>query len=272
MSPETDGILRAAILAAIQASFGCAADARLEASPPRVVEGISVAACVEGVSDGAPVPRDRCPGFLVEFLESALEICRGAEGTLVPGPASRVWALDVDADGRDEFALEHEGAVGCDGAWSVFSCGSLGCPTVLYRERNGAWHGIAALPPGSPAAIEILPTGSDGFRDLRVRRDGAEFGGESSTFAWRGDAYAFAYIETHGVRVEVEGSIHGLHPLEAETEVLESPSREAAVLARYGAGTEVAVVGTAEGGEYFYVSPCNARARGFIPRSAIRMR
>ena len=44
---------------------------------------------------------------------------------------------------------------------------------------------------------------------------------------------------------------------------------DTALIERAVEGTEVAVIGSAEGGDYYYVSPCNACASGFVPRAAI---
>jgi hypothetical protein len=41
------------------------------------------------------------------------------------------------------------------------------------------------------------------------------------------------------------------------------------VIKHYDANTEVAIVGTAEQADYYYVSPCNACESGFVPKSAI---
>jgi len=43
----------------------------------------------------------------------------------------------------------------------------------------------------------------------------------------------------------------------------------ASVINRYDAGTEVAIVGTAYGAGYYYVSPCNACESGLVPKSAV---
>jgi hypothetical protein len=49
------------------------------------------------------------------------------------------------------------------------------------------------------------------------------------------------------------------------------PSARSAELGSYEAGTEIAILGTAAGGDYFYVSPCNACGNGFAPRAALKI-
>ena len=58
----------------------------------------------------------------------------------------------------------------------------------------------------------------------------------------------------------------------AATTVLAAPSAGARDVGQYDAGIEVAIIGTAERADYYYVSPCNACESGFVPKSAVDVR
>ncbi len=73
-----------------------------------------------------------------------------------------------------------------------------------------------------------------------------------------------------GFRVEVADSIHGLYGLTGDTVLLATPVADGEEIGRYGPDTVVAVIGTAEDGGWYYVSPCNACDSGFIARAGIR--
>jgi len=83
--------------------------------------------------------------------------------------------------------------------------------------------------------------------------------------------YEATRVDVRGTRVDVAGSIRGLYELSAATTLRAQPSSRAAEMGHYDAGTEVAILGTAAGGDYFYVSPCNACDSGFAPRAALKI-
>jgi hypothetical protein len=58
----------------------------------------------------------------------------------------------------------------------------------------------------------------------------------------------------------------------AATVVRAAPEAGALEVGRYDAGTELAIIGTLEGGDYYYVSPCNACESGFVPKAAVAVR
>lgn len=255
----------------------------------------------------------RCPGFLAKPLQDARELCEGAGGRLRAAAVANIHAADINRDGRDEYLFEYAGNVDCEGAASVFSCGSLGCPLTLYghaseqgkgqraeqRTEQGNEHGAGGWRElGSiffvqdPAGVELLESSArGGFRDLRIARCSAEACVEQWYYRWNGTAYEQSHVDVRGARVEFADSIHGLYPLTATTALLELPRADAAEIARYDADTEVAIVGTAVSAAqttgtsaavdatrnatpaetYYYVSPCNACASGFVPRSALRI-
>ena len=81
--------------------------------------------------------------------------------------------------------------------------------------------------------------------------------------------YEAASVEVRGYPVDFANSVHGLHALVADTTLLATPRADGAALERHSAGTEVDIIGTAEAADYYYVSPCNACASGFVPRTAL---
>ncbi|AMN45705.1 hypothetical protein ACG33_00995 [Steroidobacter denitrificans] len=145
-----------------------------------------------------------CPDFLVSALAEAREVCADAGGHLAPGPQPVLTGIDVNGDGRREFLFRLDESVACEGAWSVFSCGSLGCPFMLYEERGSTWRPIGAIDADASESIALTGT------------------------------------------ARINGYFHG--------------------------DTEVAIVGTAARGDYYYVSPCNACERGFVHKSDVLVR
>ena len=73
-----------------------------------------------------------------------------------------------------------------------------------------------------------------------------------------------------GFRVEVADSIHGLYGLTGDIVLRATPAASGVEIGRYGSDTIVAIVGTAEDGDWYYVSPCNACESGFMARAGIR--
>lgn len=230
---------------------------------------ISMAQCLSEI-DGPNMPTEaQCPGFLIQPLRDAMQTCTEAGGHLTATPQSDLWAIDVNRDGALEYAFEYDGNVACEGAWSVFSCGSLGCSKALYQNHAGAWRVIGEIGAPSPDAIELTDTVVDGYHDLRIGCGEASCN-EYAYYHWIGDRYDQTYIEVRGHRVESADSIHGLFGLTGAIDVLAEPTRDAAVLGHYEADTEVAIVGTVKNADYYYVSPCNACDSGFVLKSAVR--
>lgn len=234
-------------------------------------QGIDLTYCLASLAaDTTPEPA-RCPGFLVGALRDAAGICAGTGGKLVPAAEADIWTLDVDADGRDEYLYEQQDNVGCEGAWSIFSCGSLGCPKALYQERAGGWRVIGGIYADDMAAIERLdPPGGQDYRDLRVGCLDAGSCEVYAHYAWRDGQYDPSHLEVRGFRVEVADSIHGLYGLSGDTVLRATPVAGGAEIGRYGSDTIVAVIGTAVDGDWYYVSPCNACDSGFVARPGIR--
>jgi hypothetical protein len=241
-----------------------------EAQPARaaLLASVSPAHCLQAIAAETSPDPVRCPAPLRDAVMEATTVCREAGGTLQGAPEGSVWAIDVNSDGRQELAFELEGNVSCVDAWSVFSCGSLGCPKMLYELRGGAWVAIGELLASEPEQLTLgTAAASDGHRALEVcAQEGCA---ERFIYEWIGTAYDRTRVDVRGTRVDVAGSIHGLYPLAAPTRLRALPSEDSAEVGQYDAGTEVAVIGTADAGDYYYVSPCNACESGFAPRSAV---
>jgi hypothetical protein len=226
--------------------------------------------CVAAVDADAASAARECHGFLRGPLVGAREACRSAGGTLEPAAVPNVWALDVHGDGRNEYAFDYDGIAVCTGAASAFSCGSLGCPKELYEERGGAWAQLGEVYADSADALEVLAAAHDGYHDLRVGCGAVEPCNERWHYVWRADHYERDEVEARGYRVGFAESEHGLRAADGDLAVLAAPKRDAAVLEVYPPRTELAIVGTVVGADYYYVSPCNACESGFVPVSALQ--
>ena len=113
----------------------------------------------------------------------------------------------------------------CEGAWSVFECGSLGCPKALYRKHEGAWRAIAELWADAPASLELTgAVSAQGYRDLRVGCASHEPCAEYWYYHWSGEQYERTHLEVRGHRVEFADSIHGLYGLVSAVDVLAEPA------------------------------------------------
>ena len=232
---------------------------------------ISIAHCLDTIAHGSARDDARCPVFLIDALKQADQTCTEAGGQLEALATPEVWTVDVNGDGVAEYAFEYEGIVSCKDAWSVFSCGSLGCAKALYQKHAGAWQAVAEIWADAAQSLEVLETPpGPGNRDLRVGCAGQNPCDEYWYLQWDGRQYARGYLEARGHRVDFVDSIHGLYGLVRETDVLATPTADGAVVGHYGSDTEVAIVGTASGADYYYVSPCNACASGFVRKAAVR--
>ena len=241
-----------------------------DAQPARAARmtSVSPAHCVDALERETSPDLLRCPTALRIAVEEAQIACRDAGGKLVGVAEGDVWAIDVDDDGRSELAFALDGNLSCTDAWSLFSCGSSECPKSLYELRGGAWTVVGGIWADSPEQVALgTARASDGHHALEVcPRDGCP---ERWTYEWQGASYDATRANVRGTHVEIASSVHGLYPLAAATIVRAAPRENGAEAGRYDAGREVAIVGTAEGGAWYYVSPCNACDNGFVPRSAV---
>jgi hypothetical protein len=213
----------------------------------------------------------RCPGFLTTALKGAASSCKEVGGTLQAMNGPGLWTLDLNGDGHPEYLFELIASVSCDGAASLFDCGSLGCPKVLYEQRGGEWTMIAGIDAYDVDAIAVVPPIRPGEHgELVVGCSGTDPCPEVAHYTWTGASYDLEWLDVRGHRVDVASSVHGLYGLTRGIEVRATPERTAGVLAKYAADTEVAILGTVPGGAWYYVSPCNACDSGFIEKEAIR--
>jgi hypothetical protein len=253
--------------AALLATF----DARAQAVRAAPLTSVAPAHCVETLAQRATTDPLRCPAALRTAVVEAGVSCREAGGTLAGAKEGEVWALDVNGDERNELLFELDRNLACEGAWNLFSCGSLGCPKTLYELRAGEWAAVGSISAAAPEQVTLArAAAADGHRTIEVCT-GSDCA-ERWTYEWRGAAYEAARIEVRGTRVDVAGSVRGLHVLSAATTLRAQPSTRAAEMAQYAAGADVTIIGTAAGGDYYYVSPCNACASGFVPRAAVNVR
>lgn len=250
---------------------GCRADPETahepSSRPSSAAPIISVAACLDEAADEAA-----CPNTLREEFQAAARTCRDAGGTIAPIDPPGIWTFDVNADGRQEIAFNFDSTIVCENAWSIFSCGSSECPKVLYEQQAGEWRSIGALYAPSIDAVELVEGGAGEYRDLRVGCGADMECTEHWNYVWKDDSYVRTTIDVRGHRVDFEGSVHGIYPLTANTALLTTPdAARAEVIERYAAGWDMVVVGTAIAADYYYVSPCNACEKGFVPKSALRV-
>lgn len=241
------------------------------AASATAVSGVDMNHCLRIASKQARPDEARCPGFIVSALAEARTTCRDVGGKLVVAPQTALWAIDVNADGQSEYLFDYTQNVGCEGAASVFSCGSLGCGLSLFARSGGQWKIIGNLP-DLLAAIETVPAARGGFADLRVGCGEAGCA-EYQQHRWNGSGYELAGYEVRGHAVDIPAERGQLWMLTRDVEVLAEPKRGAKVLRRYKARTEVTemvILGKARAAPYLYVSPCNACESGFVEQTLLR--
>jgi hypothetical protein len=255
-------------LGALLALFSAASSDAQQAERATRLTSISPAHCVATLERREQADPLRCPAALRNAIIEARDVCRDAGGKLAGLPEGDVWAIDVDGDGRHELAFDLGSNVSCADAWSVFSCGSLACPKTLYELRAGAWTAVGGISATFPEQLALAAARSaDGHRALEVCSQ--DRCAERWTYEWQGKSYEMTRAEVHGARVEIAGSVQGRHPLNAATTLRATPRASGEEVGRYDAGTEVAIIGAVTGGDWYYVSPCNACKSGFVPQSAV---
>jgi hypothetical protein len=254
---------RTCLTAVAAVAAACAADRE----PFAETANLDMDACLAAIATGEDVNPADCPSFLMATALDASQLCRDVGGTIGAIEAADIWSIDVNGDDRPEHAFAIDDVVYCEGAASVFSCGSLGCPKGLYGERDGIWRLIGSLSAYARDDVGLADAvHEDGYRDLVVGCSTDE-NCVRWTYAWREGSYEADHADVRGYRVEHAASVHGLFALAADTPLLATPSADGEPLDRYAAGTEVAIIGTA--GDYYYVSPCNACESGFVAAALI---
>jgi hypothetical protein len=256
----------ASVPASAASSAESASSAVSTASPYTTID---LEACLADASGGTDAAESTCPGFARASLPDAIATCQEVGGKLLPAQQASLQSLDVNGDGQAEFIYNFNENFYCDGAPSVFSCGSLGCPIALFEKRGDTWAAIGSLGESDSIAVEVLaPEPGSAYRTLRGGCAGQRPCEELTYYQWAGGYYQETMIETRGVWVDI--AFDGLWTLVEATPVLASPSPDAEVLDHYPVGTEVVVIGDARDAPYKYVSPCNACKSGFIAPAALR--
>jgi hypothetical protein len=233
------------------------------------VTDVDLASCLE-VARGAEQPSEaRCPGFISGGLTEMVATCAEAGGRLQSAGTPSIASLDLNGDGRPEFLYDATNNFRCEGAPSLFSCGSLGCPVSLFERGADAWRQIGAMSATDAPAAEVLASPQGGpYYTLRGGCVGQRPCDEWTYYVWDGEAYRAQMVDVRGNWVDLAND--GLWTLAADVAVLASPSPDARVLQSYPAGTEVVVIGDARGTSYKFVSPCNACQSGFVSGTVLR--
>lgn len=205
----------------------------------------------------------RCPSFALLSLDYLGSQCAANNGTLKAIQPSQAWSLDVDGDASAEVLVDLVANFDCEGAPGVFTCGSGGCPFLLFKKRGETWVELGAINADEGPGIEVLPAESGKYSALRGGCLGQQPCSEYAYYEWDGGAYARKWIDFKGHAVDVTAG--GLMTLTSDTAVHDAPGgRRAQVLDEYPAGTTVIAIGTARDAPYTFVSPCNGCRRGFV--------
>jgi hypothetical protein len=152
---------------------------------------VSPAHCVAALERGEGADLLRCPTPLRQAVAEAQSACREAGGTLAGVAEGDVWAIDVNADRRNEVLFALEGNVTCSEAWNLFACGSRRCPRSLYELRDGMWAVVGSIAADAPEQITLgTAKAADGHRSLEVCT--RERCSARSIYTWTGLRYEVA--------------------------------------------------------------------------------
>ncbi|MGB7220794.1 MAG: hypothetical protein WBD07_18485 [Vicinamibacterales bacterium] len=237
--------------------------------PDQAGRTVDLGACLAMARKAAEPSEALCPEIIRRGLVEMTATCADVGGRLEPAERPSLASLDVNGDGNAELLYDATENFRCDGAPSVFSCGSLGCPVSLFERQAGGWTLIGAISAKDAPALEAL-TPEPGARYGRLRGGcaGDRPCEEWTYYRWDGGAYQGTAIDVRGHWVDTANG-GGLWTLVKDTPLLATPSQDAAVLERYPMGTEVVLIGDARGAPYKYVSPCNACTSGFVDPAAL---
>ncbi len=228
---------------------------------------LDVASCFADDLTDETANASRCPSFALLALDYMSTACSGAGGTLRPRAESIAWSLDVDGDASAEMLVDLAENLDCEGAPGVFSCGSLGCPFLLYKKRDDTWVELGAINADDAPSIEVLPTTEGKYATLRGGCTGLQPCSEYSHYEWNGSAYERTWIDFKGHTVDFAPG--GLMTLKQAAPVLDAPGKRGQVLDEYPIGTAMVVIGKARDAPYTFVSPCNACRRGFVETAVL---
>lgn len=238
------------------------------ASVATLTRNLPLAACLAEQTSETEVAQSECPTYILLALDSMIQMCAAAGGTVQPAEEAEAWVLDVNSDGQSEVLVDINENFICYGAPSVFSCGSLGCPFFLYTPRGDAWVEMGAINADDAPKLELLAAKSGENATLRGGCLGERPCSELTHYEWKGSSYERTWINYRGNVVDVLPG--GLWTLTRDASVRTAPNRTAPVLDEYPEGTTVVVLGSARTGPYQLVSPCNACRRGFVETALLR--
>ncbi|MGQ0385125.1 MAG: hypothetical protein ACT4UP_10650 [Gammaproteobacteria bacterium] len=250
-----------------------AAEAQVAASkaaagiPATLTRNLPLVACLEEQAAAIETEASQCPTYILLQLDSMVQMCAAAGGSLQPAEEPEAWALDVNADGQSEVLVDLNENFICYGAPSVLSCGSLGCPYFLYSRRGDAWVEMGAINADDAPKVELLAGKAGEHVTLRGGCLGERPCSELTHYEWKGVSYERTWIDYRGHVVDVVPG--GLWTLSRDSGVRIGPAKNAPVIDEYPAGTVVVVIGNARTGPWQLVSPCNACRRGFVETAVL---
>lgn len=238
------------------------------ASVATLTRNLPLAACLADQTSETEVAQSECPTYILLALDSMIQMCAAAGGSIQPAEEPEAWVLDVNSDGQSEVLVDINENFICYGAPAVFSCGSLGCPFFLYTPRGDAWVEMGAINADDAPKLELLAAKAGENATLRGGCLGERPCSELTHYEWKGSSYERTWINYRGNVVDVLPG--GLWTLTKESSVRTAPNKTAPVLDEYPEGTTVVVIGSARTGPYQLVSPCNACRRGFVETALLR--
>jgi len=160
------------------------------AQPVRATKmtSVSPAHCVAALTRGEGADLLRCPTPLRLAVAEAERACVEKGGKLTGAVEGEVWAIDVNADRRNELMFSLDGNVTCTEPWNLFSCGAARCPRSLYELRDGTWTVVGSIAAASPEQITLASSkAADGHRSIEVcARDRCC---ERAVYEWTGSRY-----------------------------------------------------------------------------------
>lgn len=229
---------------------------------------LDLATCMSEVESETPPETSTCPSFVLLSLDYMIDACTAVGSKLKAAEESRAWSLEVDGDDKSEVMIDLTENFYCEGAPSLFSCGSLGCPFFIYTQRGDGWVELGAVNADNAPGIEVLQGTAGTPATLRGGCLGERPCSELTHYEWKNQVYEGTWIDFRGNIVDVAPG--GLWTLTQDMPVLAAPQPGATELDSYPAGTTVVVIGSSRTGPYKFISPCNACRSGFVAAKALK--
>ena len=236
--------------------------------PATLTKRLDFVSCLAEDLGNEETQSTRCPSFALLSLDYLSSQCTASGGSLKARVPSAAWSLDVDGDASAEVLVDLIANFDCAGAPAAFTCGSTGCPFLLYKKRDDTWAEIGAINADDAPGIQVLPAKEGQYATLRGGCLGQEPCSEFVHYEWNGSSYVRKWIDFKGHPVDVAPG--GLMTLTANSAVFDAPGKGGQAIEEYPAGTAVIVIGTAREGPYSFVSPCNACRRGFVETALLK--